>query len=338
MLPKYRNFILIFTLLLVFSRISYGDDSSQTTLLNVSYDPTGEFYQEYNQAFAKYWKAKTGQDITIHQSHGGSGKQARAVIEGLEADVVTLALAYDIDAISQKAGLLPAKWQNRLPHNSSPYTSTIVFLVRKGNPKGIKDWDDLIKPDVSIVTPNPKTGGASRWNFLAAWGYAYKKYGTEDAARDFVTKFYKNVCVLDSGSRGSTTSFAQRGLGDVLVTWENEAYLAAEEFPNDHFEIVAPSLSILAEPTVAWVDKVTQKHGTTVLAMAYLEYLYSSAGQDIIAKYHFRPTSTKALRKYAGQFASMEMFTIEDIFGGWKKAQATYFADGGVFDQLYANH
>ncbi len=335
---KLRTVLLFFFIGFLLASSSLADNSAGTTLLNVSYDPTGEFYQEYNQAFAKYWKAKTGQTVTLLQSHGGSGKQARAVIEGLEADVVTLALSYDIDAISQKAGLLPAKWQSRLPHDSSPYTSTILFLVRKGNPKGIKDWEDLIKPGVSIVSPNPKTGGAARWNFLAAWGYAYKKSGSEADARDFVTKFYKNVCVLDSGSRGSTTSFAQRGLGDVLVTWENEAYLATQEFPNDQLEVITPSLSILAEPSVAWVDKVTEKHGTTALAQAYLNYLYSHEGQDLIAKYHFRPTSTKALRKYASKFPSLEMFTIDDFFGGWKKAQATYFADGGVFDQIYANH
>jgi len=332
---KYRTTFLFLSFCFVFAAACYADNA---ILLNVSYDPTGEFYQEYNQVFAKYWKTKIGQDVIIHQSHGGSGKQARAVIEGLEADVVTLALAYDIDAISQKAKLLPANWQTRLPHNSSPYTSTIVFLVREGNPKSIKDWDDLVKSGVSIVTPNPKTGGASRWNFLAAWGYAHKKYGTDEAARNFVTKFYKNVAVMDSGSRGSTTSFAQRGLGDVLVTWENEAYLAAKEFPDEHFEVIAPSLSILAEPSVAWVDKVTEKHGTTVLAQAYLNYLYSSEGQNLIAKYHFRPTKTKALRKYASEFPSMQMFTIDDVFGGWKKAQATYFADGGVFDQLYEAH
>jgi sulfate/thiosulfate transport system substrate-binding protein len=335
---KLRTVPLLFSLCLLLTSPSLADSSTGTTLLNVSYDPTGEFYQEYNQAFAKYWKAKTGQDMTLLQSHGGSGKQARAVIEGLEADVVTLALSYDIDAISQKAGLLPANWEDRLPHHSSPYTSTIVFLVRKGNPKGIKDWEDLIKPGISIVSANPKTGGAARWNFLAAWGYAFKKYGTEEAARNFVTQFYKNVCVLDSGSRGSTTTFAQRGLGDVLVTWENEAFLAAQEFPEQHFEVIAPSLSIRAEPSVAWVDKVTEKHGTTALAQAYLHYLYSPEGQDLIAKYHFRPSNTSALRKYAGEFPSMEMFTIDDFFGGWKKAQATYFADGGVFDQLYANH
>jgi sulfate/thiosulfate transport system substrate-binding protein len=335
---KLRTAFLFFSIGLLFCSRSLAGNNAETTLLNVSYDPTGEFYEEYNQAFAKYWKAKTGQDITLLQSHGGSGKQARAVIEGLEADVVTLALSYDIDAISQKAGLLPANWEDRLPHHSSPYTSTIVFLVRKGNPKGIKNWEDLIKPGVSIVTPNPKTGGAARWNFLAAWGYAYKKYGTEEAARKFVTQFYKNVCVLDSGSRGSTTSFAQRGLGDVLVSWENEAFLATQEFPDDHFEVIAPSLSIRAEPSVAWVDKVTEKHGTTALAQAYLHYLYSTEGQDLIAKYHFRPSNTSALRKHAGEFPSMEMFTIDDFFGGWQKAQAVYFADGGVFDRLYENH
>ena len=261
-LKLLRSFLF---LLLLIPALTWADNSAHA-LLNVSYDPTGEFYQEYNQAFARYWKQKTGQVVVIHQSHGGSGKQARAVIEGLEADVVTLALANDIDAISQKAGLLPANWQSRLPYNSSPYTSTIVFLVRQGNPKKIKDWDDLVKPGVSLITPNPKTGGASRWNFLAAWGYVIKKTGNEEAARAFVTKFYQNVAVLDSGSRGSTTTFAQRGLGDVLVTWENEAYLAKDEFPDQHFEIISPSISILAEPSVAWVDKGTENHGTTELA------------------------------------------------------------------------
>lgn len=321
-------------LLLLLPAVVFADNSANT-LLNVSYDPTGEFYQEYNQLFASYWKKKTGQDVTIHQSHGGSGKQARAVIEGLEADVVTLALSNDIDAISQKAGLLPANWQKRLPHNSCPYTSTIVFLVRRGNPKGIKDWPDLIKPGVGLIMPNPKTGGAARWNFLAAWGYMIKTTGSQDAARDFVTKLYKNVIVLDSGSRGSTTTFAQRGIGDVLVTWENEAYLARDEFPDQHFEIISPSLSILAEPTVAWIDKVTEKHGTTALAMAYLNHLYSKDAQDLIAKYHFRPCKPRALRRHASEFASMEMFSLSDIFESWKKAQATFFADGGVFDQIY---
>jgi sulfate transport system substrate-binding protein len=305
------------------------------TLLNVSYDPTREFYQDYNKAFAKYWKEKTGQDVTVEQSHGGSGKQARAVIDGLEADVVTLALSNDIDAIAQKTKLMPVFWQLRLPDNSSPYTSTIVFLVRKGNPKNIRDWDDLVKPGVSLVTPNPKTGGAPRWGFLAAWGYALEKYGDETAARQFVTKLYQNVAVLDSGSRGSTTTFAQRGIGDVLITWENEAYLVLQELGKDQFEIVDPSISILAEPAVGWVDENTKKHGTTQLAQEYLKYLYSSEGQEIAARHFYRPRLKSVAQRYSNQFPRIKLFTINQYFGGWAKAQAAYFADGGVFDQIY---
>ncbi len=304
-------------------------------LLNVSYDPTRELYAEYNQAFADHWKTKTGQDLTVNLSNGGSGKQARAVIDGLEADVVTLALANDIAEIAIKANLLPVNWLDRLRYNSSPYTSTIVFVVRKGNPKAIQDWDDLVKPGVSLVTPNPKTGGAPRWAFLAAWGYALKKYGTEAAARDFVTKLYRNVAVLDSGSRGSTTTFAQRGVGDVLVTWENEAYLTLDEFGGDNYEIVDPSISILAEPSVAWVDRNDEKHGTAEVSRAYLKWLYSNEGQTIAANHYYRPRSKSVAAKYAGRFPKIKLFTINQVFGGWQKAQAAYFSDGGVFDQIY---
>lgn len=305
-------------------------------LLNVSYDPTRELYAEYNTAFAKYWKAKTGQDITVQQSHGGSGKQARAVIDGLEADVVTLALAYDIDAIAEK-GLLAKDWQTKFTQNSSPYTSTIVFLVRKGNPKGIKDWNDLIKPGVSVITPNPKTSGGARWNYLAAWAYAEKTVGKDDAkVKDFIAKLFKNVPVLDSGARGSTTTFVQRGLGDVLLAWENEAYLALKEFGADKFEIVTPSLSILAEPPVAVVDTVAARRGTTAVAKAYLEYLYSPEGQDIAGKNFYRPTDPKVAEKYAATFGKVTLITIDGAFGGWQKAQKTHFADGGTFDQIYA--
>lgn len=306
------------------------------TLLNVSYDPTRELYQAYDHAFTKYWKAKTGDTVTIKQSHGGSGKQARAVIDGLDADVVTLALAADIDGISKNGGLLPADWQKRLPHNSSPYASTIVFLVRKGNPKGIKDWPDLAKEGVGIVTPNPKTSGGARWNYLAAWGYALKQPGgSEQTAKDFVTKIYKNTKVLDSGARGSTTTFVERGIGDVLIAWENEAYLSLKEFGSDKFEIVTPSVSILAEPPVALVDKVVDKHGTREVADAYLKYLYSDEGQEIAGQNFYRPTNEKIAQKYASQFAPVKTFTIDDVFGGWTKAQAKHFADGGIFDQIY---
>lgn len=304
-------------------------------LLNVSYDPTREFYVEYNAAFAKHWKAKTGDDVTVKQSHGGSGKQARSVIDGLPADVVTLALGGDIDAISKNARSLPANWQTRLPHNSSPYTSTIVFLVRKGNPKAIKDWDDIVKPGVSVITPNPKTSGGARWNYLAAWEFAKRKLGTDDAAKGFVEKLYKNVPVLDSGARGSTTTFVQRGIGDVFLSWENEAFLAIKEFGADKFEIVVPSLSILAEPPVTVVDKNAKKHGTTEVAKAYLDYLCSDEGQDIAGRHFYRPTDPKAVAKYAGQFARVELFTIDQAFGGWAKAQKDHFDDGGTFDQIY---
>jgi sulfate transport system substrate-binding protein len=308
---------------------------AETSILNVSYDPTRELYQDYNAAFAKYWKAKTGEQVTIKASHGGSGKQARAVIDGLEADVVTLALAYDIDEIAAKAKLLPEDWQKRLPSNSAPYTSTIVFLVRKGNPKGIKDWDDLVKPGVAVITPNPKTSGGARWNFLAAWGYALKKYGSEAKAREFVAALYKNVPVLDSGARGSTTTFTERGIGDVFISWENEAFLAVKELGPEKFEIIVPSVSILAEPPVAVVDKVADKRGTRKVAEAYLQHLYSDEGQDIAGKHFYRPREDKAAAKYASTFPKINLFTIDEVFGGWQKAQKTYFSDGGVFDQIY---
>lgn len=311
--------------------------AKEVTLLNVSYDPTRELYQEYNSAFAKYWQAKTGDKVTVKQSHGGSGKQARAVIDGLEADVVTLALAYDIDAIQEKARLIPKDWQKRLPHNSAPYTSTIVFLVRKGNPKAIKDWDDLVKPGVAVITPNPKTSGGARWNYLAAWAYAQKKYGSEDKAKEFVGKLYKNVPVLDSGARGSTTTFIERGIGDVAISWENEAFLALKELGPDKFEIVVPSLSILAEPTVTIVDKVVDKRKTRAVAQAYLDYLYSEEGQDIAGKHYYRPTLPSAAAKYEKQFPKLNLVSIDDSFGGWQKAQKTHFSDGGVFDQIYLN-
>jgi sulfate/thiosulfate transport system substrate-binding protein len=306
------------------------------TLLNVSYDPTRELYQEFNMAFAKHWQKEKGQTVAVKQSHGGSGKQSRAVIDGLEADIVTLALAYDIDAISEKAKLIPANWQSRLPHNSSPYTSTIVFLVRKGNPKGLKDWEDLVKPGVAIIPANPKTSGAARWAYLSAWGYALKKSGNDETkAKDFIAKFYANVPVFDTGARGATTTFIERGIGDVLVGWENEAYLALKEFGSGKFEIITPSVSILAEPTVTLVDKVVKKKGTQAVAQAYLEYLYSEEGQDIAGKHFYRPRSEAALTKYANQFSKLSLFTIGDVFGGWQKAQQTHFADGGVFDEIY---
>jgi sulfate transport system substrate-binding protein len=305
-------------------------------LLNVSYDPTRELYQDIDAAFAKQWKAKTGVDVQISQSHGGSGKQARSVLDGLQADVVTLALAYDIDVLSEKANLVPKNWQSRLPHNSTPYTSTIVFLVRNGNPKHIKDWDDLVKPGVGVITPNPKTSGGARWSYLAAWGYALKKNnGDEKKAQEFVMRLYKNVPVLDSGARGSTTTFAQRGIGDVLLSWENEAFLALHELGKDKFEIVTPSISILAEPPVSIVDKVAAKHGTTEVAKAYLEFLYSEEGQEIGAKNYYRPQSAQALAKYASQFPKLTLFTIDDTFGGWQKTQKKHFDDGGIFDKIY---
>ena len=309
------------------------------TILNVSYDPTRELYDDYNAVFARYWKAKTGQTVTIQQSNGGSGKQARAVIDGLPADVVTLALAYDIDAIAQKAQLLPPNWQTRLPDNSTPYTSTIVFLVRKGNPKHIRDWNDLTRSGVSVIMPNPKTSGGARWNFLAAWAYALKQPGGNDAkARDFVTKLYQNVPVLDSGARGSTTTFVERNIGDVLVGWENDALLAVHDLGKNKFQIVVPSMSILAEPPVALVDKVVASKGTRAVAEAYLRYLYSPQGQEIVARHYFRPRLASVAKKYASQFAKVRLVTLAGVFGNWQKAQTTYFADGGVFDQIYQPH
>jgi len=317
--------------------LTISANAREVKLLNVSYDPTRELYQEYNAAFAKYWKTKTGDDVTINQSHGGSGKQAQSVISGLEADVVTLALSYDIDAISKQAKLLPSDWQKRLPDNSTPYTSTIVFLVRKGNPKGIKDWDDLVKPGVSIIVPNPKTSGGARWAYLAAYAYALEAFNHDDArARDFITRLYKNVPILDSGARGSTITFAQRGIGDVLLAWENEAHLAQKEFGADKFDIVTPPLSILAEPPVAVVDKIAKKHGTAEVAAAYLNYLYSDEGQEIAAKNFYRPRNQAVAGKYAANFTQLKLVTVDQEFGGWEKAQKTHFADGGVFDQIYA--
>jgi sulfate/thiosulfate-binding protein len=310
--------------------------AAEVTLLNVSYDPTRELYVDYNAAFAKYWKAKTGQDVKINQSHGGSGKQARSVIDGLAADVVTLGLAADIDAVATQGKLLPINWASRLPDNSSPYTSTIVFLVRKGNPKGIKDWPDLIKPGIAVITPNPKTSGGARWNYLAAWGWALKQPGGTDAtAKEFIRKLYKNVPVLDTGARGSTTTFVQRGLGDVLIAWENEAVLAVKELGADKLEIVVPPISVLAEPPVAVVDKVVLRRGTREVAQAYLQYLYSKEGQEIIAKNYYRPRDAEIAAKYAAQYPKLKLFTVAD-FGGWSKVQPTHFGDGGVFDQIYA--
>jgi sulfate transport system substrate-binding protein len=304
-------------------------------LLNVSYDPTRELYQELNAAFVKHWQAKTGKTVTIQQSHGGSSKQARAVLDGLEADVLTLALAYDIDAVAE-GGLLPRDWQKRLPNNSSPYTSTIVFLVRKGNPKGIKDWSDVVKPGVQVITPNPKTSGGARWNYLAAWAYALRQPGGDEAkARAFVTRLFKNVPVLDSGARGSTTTFVQRGIGDVLLAWENEAFLSIKELGPDKVEVVVPSLSILAEPPVAVVDKVADKKGTRAVAQAYLEYLYTPEGQEIAARNYYRPRLDSVARKYASTFPKINLITIDEVFGGWQKAQKVHFADGGIFDLIY---
>jgi len=327
--------LLLAGLLLIFS-IQAQTQGGQVLLLNVSYDPTRELYQDFDQAFAKYWKAKTGQTVTIEQSHGGSSKQARAVIDGLQADVVTLALAYDVDAISQNAGLLPGDWQKRLPQNSTPYTSTIVFLVRKGNPKHLKDWDDLVKPGISVITPNPKTSGGARWNYLAAWAYALKQPGgNEQKAQDFVKRLYKNVPVLDSGARGSTTTFVQREIGDVLIAWENEAFLSIKELGPDKVEIVVPSQSILAEPPVSIVDKVVDKKGTRNVAQAYLEYLYTPEGQEIAAKNYYRPRLESVAKKYSSTFPKIKLVTIDEVFGGWQTAQKTHFADGGIFDQIY---
>jgi len=315
--------------------VSLPSSAGETTLLNVSYDPTRELYQDFNKAFQAHWKSKSGDDLKIKQSHGGSGKQARAVIDGLQADVVTLALAYDIDEIAQRS-LIAKDWQKRLPNNSAPYTSTIVFLVRKGNPKAIRDWGDLTRQGVSVITPNPKTSGGARWNHIAAWGYALKQpNGNEKSAQEFLAKVYKNVPVLDSGARGSTTTFIERGIGDVLLTWENEALLAIKELGPDKVEIVVPSVSVLAEPPVAVVDKVVDRRGTRKQVDAYLQYLYTEEGQEIAAKHYYRPTNEKIAKKYAAQFPKVKLLTIDEIAGGWTKAQRAHFADGGVFDQIY---
>lgn len=330
--PSFR-----FLIILLIAAITTSTTLAQTVLLNVSYDPTRELYQEYNAAFAKYWKAKTGQDVIVRQSHGGSGKQARGVIDGLKADVVTLALAYDIDAIAEKSGLVDKDWQNRFPNNSAPFTSTVVFLVRSGNPKNIHDWNDIVRPGISVITPNPKTSGGARWNYLAAWGYACRKnYNDETKAREFVATLYKNVPVLDSGARGATTTFAQREIGDVLLTSENEAFLAVHAFGSGKLEIITPSLSILVEPPVALVNGVTDRRGTTVIALEYLNHLYSEEGQEIAAKNHYRPQLKSVATKYENQFPKLELFAVKEVFGGWQNAQKTHFADGGVFDQIYA--
>lgn len=330
---RFKTTIAVILSSFVFAGLAHAEQKK--VLLNASYDPTRELYQQYNQAFAAHWKAKTGEEVDIKQSHGGSGKQARSVIDGLEADVVTLALSYDVDQLSEKAHLIPKDWQARLPYNSAPYTSTIVFLVRKGNPKGIRDWGDLAKPGISVITPNPKTSGGARWNYLAAWAYASKElFGDENKVREFVAAVYKNVPVLDSGARGSTTTFIERGIGDVLISWENEAYLVVNGIGQGRFEIVTPSLSILAEPSVAVVDKVAASHGTQVLAEEYLKYLYSEEGQEIAARNYYRPRSEAIAVRYAAQFARLELVTIDRAFGGWKEAQRTHFADKGIYDQI----
>ena len=332
--PRCLRRALLAVLLSGAAAVSFAKDS---TLLNVSYDPTRELYQQYDASFAAFWKARTGDTVSVKQSHGGSGKQARSVIDGLDADVVTLALAYDIDEIAEKAKVIDPQWQKRLRRNSSPYTSTYIFLVRKGNPKAIRDWGDLVKPGVSIVTANPKTSGGARWGYLAAYGYALRQPGGNDAkARDFIGKLFKQVPVLDSGARGATVTFADRGIGDVLLAWENEAHLALKEFGADKFDIVYPPTSILAEPPVAVVDKVVDKRGTRKLAEAYLEHLYSPEGQEIAARNFYRPIDEKVAAKYAAQFPKIALFTIDDTFGGWAKAHKTHFADGGVFDQIYS--
>jgi len=329
----YWRYLTLILALLSLLRVS--EAHAQRTLLNVSYDPTRELYHNFNAAFAKYWKTKSGESVSIKQSHGGSGAQARAVIDGLEADVVTLALAPDTDALAAK-GLVHADWQKRLPQNSSPYTSTIVFLVRKGNPKRIRNWDDLVKPGVSVITPNPKTSGGARWNYLGAWGYVLGNTGKSEAkAKEFVAALYKNVPVLDSGARGSTTTFLERNIGDVLIAWENEAFLALKEFGADKFEIAVPSVSILAEPPVTVVDKVVDKRGTRALAQAYLEYLYTPEGQEIAAKNFYRPRLAEIAKKYGKNFAQVKLFTVDEVFGGWGKIQKAHFDDGGVFDQIY---
>ena len=331
---SFKKWIILLVTLVV--EATSNVHAADITLLNVSYDPTREFYADFNKAFAKHWQATTGDKVSIRQSHGGSGKQARSVIDGLQADVVTLALAHDIDEIAARAKLLQPDWQKQLPNNASPYTSTIVFLVRKGNPKGIKDWDDLIKAGVSVITPNPKTSGGARWNYLAAWGYADKKFGGDQArSRDFIKALFKNVPVLDSGARGSTTTFVERGVGDVLLAWENEAILALKELGPDKFEIVAPSLSILAEPPVAIVDKVVEKRGTRKIAQAYLEYLYAEEGQEIAARHYYRPRNQTIAKNYEKQFPQIAMINIDQAFGGWGKATHAHFVDGASFDQIY---
>jgi sulfate transport system substrate-binding protein len=327
-----RRFLFLVLGLCVLGAASAKD----VTLLNVSYDPTRELYADFNKAFAAYWKVKTGDVVTVRQSHGGSGKQGRSVIDGLEADVVTLALAYDIDEIQQKSGVIAADWQKRLPHNSSPYTSTVVFLVRKGNPKGIKDWSDLVKPGVAVVTPNPKTSGGARWNYLAAWGYALRTNGNDaKKAQEFIAALYRNVPVLDSGARASLLTFTERGIGDVFISWENEAYLAAQELGPEKFQIVVPSVSILAEPPVALVDRIVDRKGNRDVATAYLQYLYSPEGQEIAARHHYRPVDPKVAAKVEKQFSKLNLFTIDEMFGGWASAQKTHFADGGTFDQIF---
>jgi len=334
---KFKQFLAGLIVLGVFFGFLGGISAAEKkiTMLHVSYDPTREFYRDFNEAFASYWKMKTGETVKINQSHGGSGKQARAVLDGLEADVVSLALAYDVDVLHEKGNFISKNWQDHLPHNSSPFTSVIVLLVRKGNPKGIKDWEDLAKPGVEVITPNPKTSGGARWNYLAAWGYALKKWGhDEQKAKELVRGIYKNVPVLDSGARGSTTTFIEREIGDVLIAWENEALLALQE-QKDKFEIIIPSMTILTEPPVTVVEKVAKKHGTLPVATAYLEYLYSEEGQEIAAKHFYRPRSTAAAQKYATQFPLAHVFTIEEVFGGWQKAQKIHFNDNGLFDQMY---
>ncbi|WP_043114423.1 sulfate ABC transporter substrate-binding protein [Pseudacidovorax intermedius] len=332
-----RDFIKLSLVASATAALSLPAWAQTVTLLNVSYDPTRELYVDYNKAFAKYWKGKTGQDVVIKQSHGGSGKQARSIIDGIDADVATLALGGDIDALVEHGGLVKADWQKRLPHNSAPYNSTIVFLVKKGNPKGLKDWDDLVKPGVQVITPNPKTSGGARWNYLAAWEYAKRKYGSDAKAKEYIGNLFKNVPVLDTGARGATITFVQRGVGDVLLAWENEAFLAVKEFGPDKFDIVVPSISILAEPSVAVVDKVVDKKGTRAVAEEYLRFLYSDEGQDIAGRNYYRPTGDKAKAKYAAQFPKLALFTIDEAFGGWAKADKAHFADGGSFDQIYTN-
>lgn len=318
--------------------VSAWAKTKTTTLLNASYDPTRELYEDYNQVFIQYWKDKTGEDLAINQSHGGSGKQARAVVDGLEADVVTLALAYDIDSIAEKSGYISRDWQKNLPDKSTPYTSTIVFLVKKGNPKNIKDWDDLAKPGIAVITPNPKISGGARWNYLAAWGYALEKWNNdEDKAKEFLKAVFKNVPVLDTGARGATTTFVERGIGDVLISWENEAYLATKELGKDKFEIVIPSVSILAEPPVAVVDRNVDKRGTRKVAEEYLKYLYTEQGQEIVANHYYRPRLESVAQKYTDKFPAIKLFTVDDVFGGWQKAQKIHFADKGTFDQIYQN-